>query len=111
MFYSYSAWRYDITVIQVFQGVWTTLRIHRRDLSGDPQTNPTDFITYADLTPKKFRHKPPGFLNFRRILYGFLLARSYFFQIPVGIFFTRTKNGFYTDFYSPAVFFKNPISV
>ena len=27
----------------------------------DRQTIPTDFITYADLTPKKFRHKPPVF--------------------------------------------------
>ena len=46
-----------------------------------------------------------------RILYGFLLARPYFFQNPVGIFFTRTKNGFYTDFYTPAVFFKKPVGI
>ena len=45
MFYSYSAWRYDITVIPVFQVVWATTGTTGGVLSGNPQTSPNDFIT------------------------------------------------------------------
>ena len=42
MFYSYSAWRYDITAIPVFQVVAVTTG---GPCQGIIKTNPTDFIT------------------------------------------------------------------
>ena len=51
MFYSYPAWRYDITVIPVFQVVWTTTGTTGGTCQGIIKTN----------LPKGFRVIPPRY--------------------------------------------------